>query len=80
MFAAPSCTICVIAAASLHVSKKSCHNALSKQLLLQLLNLDIEQALKSFWTDMKKPPRLSPRRFFYAPVWQGRWIGKFNRV
>jgi hypothetical protein len=32
MFAAPSCNICAIAAASLHVSKKSCHSALQKQL------------------------------------------------
>jgi hypothetical protein len=35
MFAAPSCTICVIAAASLRVLKKSCHNALLKQQQLQ---------------------------------------------
>jgi hypothetical protein len=64
MFAAPSCTICVIAAASLRVSKKSCHNALLKQRQLQRKAnpKGLSGAL------MKKPPRLSPRRFFFAPV------------
>jgi hypothetical protein len=51
----------VIVAASLHVSKKSCHSALPKQ---QQLN----QLRRSHKACMKKPPRLSPRRFFYAPV------------
>jgi hypothetical protein len=66
MFAAPSCTICAIVAASLHVSKKSCHNALPK---LQLPRKAIRRSFKTF---IKKPPRLSPRRFFYAPAKQGR--------
>jgi hypothetical protein len=64
MFAAPSCTICVIAAASLRVSKKSCHNALLKQ---QQLQRNLRQ-LALLGPPLKKPPRLAPRRFFYAPV------------
>ena len=72
MFAAPSCTTCVIVAASLHVSKKSCHNALLKPQLLR------KAIRRSFGTFIKKPPRLLPRRFFYAPVWQGRGVGELT--
>jgi hypothetical protein len=56
MFAAPSCTTCVIAAASLHVSKKSCHSAKQPLLLKR----------KAFSADQKNRPGLRPGRFFYG--------------
>ncbi len=45
--------------------KEKCHNALPKQLQLRKANKRSSTAF------MKKPPRLSPRRFFYAPARQG---------